>query len=537
MEYIIRASDVLVIGGGLAGLRAAYQAAEAGCTVTVVSKGPRCSADVSGFNAPVGADDSVELFVRDIHNSGMTLENSVLAETLARDSLKETAFLENLGLEFQKTPEGAYQLLQPLWCSVPRLVHSGTATGAEAERLLLQGLEEKGVQVEAPVTVVEILTAEGSVCGVLAHRSGADTMTVYGAKAVVLAAGGCGGLYEVSTYSKAICGDSAALAYRAGAELTNMEFIDFEPCCLVQPPHLKGRGVSSTMLFIGGVLRNTAGEDIIRKYFSDMSEVNKSRLSRAIFREVREGRGTANGGVYYDLTAVSREELEEHETYLGLLERNGIDLAVTPLEVAPAAHTCLGGVRTDERCSSSIPGLFAAGEAMGSLHGANRIGGNAGTEVFVFGAIAGASAAEYAKTVSLRETAALAAAKSVAAEAATAMKKVGETPQECAARIRHAVSAGVPLLRNEADLLELKEHLDVTAGFDGLTAEHLETYLALLSMTQTASIIAESSRIRCESRGVFNRSDYPETDPHLDHHNTLISKEGTDMKSRMEELS
>ena len=209
---------------------------------------------------------------------------------------------------------------------------------------------------------------------------------------------------------------------------------------------------------------------------------------------------------------------------------------MTPLEVAPAAHTCLGGVRTDERCRSSIPGLFAAGEAMGSLHGANRIGGNAGTEVFVFGAIAGASAAEYAKTVSLRETNALAAAEAVAAEAAAAMKREGETPQECAARIRRAVSAGVPLLRNEADLLELKGHLEITAGFEALTAENLENYLALLSMTQTAEIIAESSLLRHESRGVFNRSDYPETDPHLDHHNTLISKEGTDMKSRMEEL-
>ena len=537
MEYEIRTSDVLIIGGGLAGLRAAYQAAEAGCAVTVVSKGPRCSADVSGFNAPVGADDSVELFVADIRNSGMTLNDPVLGEILARDSLKETAFLEQLGLEFQKTPEGAYQLLQPLWCSVPRLVHSGTATGAEAERLLLQGLKELGVQVEAPVTVVEILTAEGSVCGALAHRSGADAMTVYAAKAVVLAAGGCGGLYEVSTYSKAICGDSAALAYRAGAELTNMEFIDFEPCCLVQPAHLKGRGVSSTMLFIGGVLRNTAGEDIIQKYFTDISEVNKSRLSRAIFREIREGRGTANGGVYYDLTAVAREELEEHETYLGLLESNGIDLAVTPLEVAPAAHTCLGGVRTDEHCRSNVPGLFAAGEAMGSLHGANRIGGNAGTEVFVFGSVAGKSAAAYAKNITLDESASAATAERVMAEAFGVMQKAGDTPETCAANIRRAVSVGVPLLRNEADLLELKNRLKITAGFDAFTAENLETYLSLLSMTQTAGIIAEASLLRKESRGVFNRSDYPETDPHLDHHNTLISKEGTDMKSRMEELS
>lgn len=537
MEYTVRKSDVLIIGAGLAGLRAAYAVTEAGCTVAVVSKGPRCSGEVSGFNAPEGKNDSVKLFVQDIHNSGMTLDDPVLAETLARDSLKETAFLEKLGLDFQRTPEGEYALLQPLWCSVPRLVHSGTATGAEAERLLLKELEQKGVQVEAPVTVLEILTADGAACGALAHKSGSDQLTIYDAKAVILAAGGCGGLYEVSTYSKAICGDSAALAYRAGAELTNMEFIDFEPCCLVVPEHLRGRGVSSTMLFIGGVLRNTRGEDVVKKYFADISEVCKSRLSKAIYREIKDGNGTEHGGVYYDLTAVSHKDLEEHEAYLHLLESNGIDLAVTPLEVAPAAHTCLGGLRTDEHCRSSVPGLFAAGEAMGSLHGANRIGGNAGTEVFVFGAIAGENAAAYAKTAELHETAALTAAEKVIAKVTASMHKEGETPEECAAHIRHAVSAGIPLLRNEADILDLKEHLEVSAGFSRPTAENVETYLELLSMTQTAEIIAEASLLRHESRGVFSRSDYPETDPHLDHHNTLISKEGDHMKSRMEELS
>ena len=174
---------------------------------------------------------------------------------------------------------------------------------------------------------------------------------------------------------------------------------------------------------------------------------------------------------------------------------------------------------------------------MGSLHGANRIGGNAGTEVFVFGAIAGGGAAEYAKMAELHETAALAAAERVAAEAVASMRADGDTPAECAAKIRHAVSSGIPLLRNEEDILELKRHLHVSAAFSAPTAENLETYLELLSMTQTAEMIAEASLIRHESRGVFSRSDYPETDPHLDHHNTVISRVGTVMKSRMEELS
>jgi len=154
-----------------------------------------------------------------------------------------------------------------------------------------------------------------------------------------------------------------------------------------------------------------------------------------------------------------------------------------------------------------------------------------------FGEFIKGKTAEHLDEVNDKKLSALTAAEKVIAEAAAAMHKEGETPEECAAHIRHAVSTGIPLLRNEADILDLKEHLEVSAGFSRPTAENVETYLELLSMTQTAEIIAEASLLRHESRGVFSRSDYPETDPHLDHHNTLISKEGDHMKSRMEELS
>ncbi len=526
-------SDVLVIGGGLAGLRAAEAAASAGCTVTVLSKGPRCSADVSGYNAPVGANDSVELFVRDIQASGCTINDPALAEILAEGSLRETAFLESLGLEFQKTESGAYQLLQPLGCTVPRLLHTGTATGAEAERLLLESLEKRGVRVESPVTVVEILTQNGAACGVLAVKQGSEELTAYGAKAVVLAAGGCGGLYEISTYSKAICGDSAALAYRAGAEITNMEFIDFEPCCLVSPEHLRGRGVSSTMLFIGGVLKNSAGEDIIKKHFKDLSEVCKSKLAQAMWEEIQAGLATPSGGIWYDLTAIPREELAEHEAYLPLLERNGFDLSRDFLEVSPAAHTCLGGVKIDAACRSTVPGLFAAGEAVGNLHGANRIGGNAGSEVFVFGAIAGSSAAEHAEKTEVNFEKIYEIAESVKDKYLAKISDGDLTAEDCGRAIRKAVSAGVPLLRQETALREMigeLEHLLERLGKDTAPA----AYLALLSMTQTARMIGSSSLLRQESRGVFHRSDYPRQRETFDRTNTVVSMADGVMKTRLQ---
>lgn len=527
LKYHIKKTDVLVIGGGLAGLRAADAASSKGCSVIVVSKGPRCSADVSGFNAPVDIRDSAELFLQDIQTSGCTINNYQLGKILATKATQEAHYLERMGLHFQKEPDGTYQLLQPLGCSVPRLIHTGTATGAEAERILLNTLKLRNVTVDEPITVSEILVDSGTACGAIAHKRGTQELTVYISKAVILAAGGCGGLYEVSTYPKAICGGSAALAYRAGAELTNMEFIDFEPCCLVAPQILRGRGVSSTMLFIGGTLKNNKGEDIIKKHFNDISEICKSKLSRAIWKEIQEGNGTANGGVWYDLSGIPRTELAEHEEYLPLLEQNGFDLSVDLLEVAPAAHTCLGGVRINSRCQSTIPGLFAAGEAVGNLHGANRIGGNAGAEVFVFGAIAGEEAAHFAETSASNETGAIRASENLIAKALSQMPRYGTfSSVECANKIRHIVSNGIPMLRSQSALealpTQIKQCLDEVA-FPAQTAHNFTEYLELIGMAQTASIISNASILRLESRGVFNRSDYPECDHQFDYRNTIIT--------------
>ncbi len=501
--------------------------------MTIVSKGPRGSARVSGFNAPVGRDDSVELFLADIMDSGATLNDPALGRLLAANAALEAAYLEKLGVPFQKGEEG-YHLLQPLRCSAPRLVHAGTVTGAEAERVILRSLEDKGAQVEESVTISAILTCNGAACGALGYRAGSEELTIYASKAVILAAGGCGGVYNVSTYPKAICGSSAALAYRAGAELTNMEFIEFEPCCLMAPENHRGRGISSTMLFVGGCLRNSLGENIIPKYFPSLSDISKSTLSRAIWTELQAGRGTPNGGMWYDLTAIPREELAQHEEYLPLLESLGYDLSRDFLEVAPAAHTCLGGVRVDECCRSTVPGLFAAGEAVGNLHGANRIGGNAGAEVFVFGAIAGAAAAEYVRGAALEEKAAIQAAQAIIGEYTARMHSGDLSPRDCAARIRSIISAGAPLLRCQQALKAVEGQLEdclARADFGSISPERFTAWAELLSMAQVSRIIARSSLLRQESRGVFSRSDYPAADSRFDHTNTIITRSGGTMNA------
>ena len=526
MRFGLQVSDILVIGGGLAGLRAAYEAASAGRSVRIVSKGPRCSGVISGYNAPVGKDDSTDLFTSDIDKSGLGVNKAQFARMLAEGSVEETYFLESIGTEFDKEPNGDYKLLRPLGCTVPRLVHKGTKTGAEIERILLAELMRLGVQVEAPAVATELLVSGGKCCGALVYREGEAELAVYAAGAVVLAAGGCSSLYDISTYPREIHGDSAALAYRAGAELVDMEFIDFEPCCLVWPEKLRGRAISSTMLFDGGVLRNTLGESIVDKYFSDISEVLKSGLSRAMYREISEGRGSANGGVAYDLTSFSEELLAEHEAYLGLLRNNGIDPLKMPLYVAPAAHTSLGGIKTDDKCESAVPGLFVAGEAMGAVHGANRIGGCAGTEVLVFGAIAGRGAKDRCREGVDAEVA-LTAAQEVWEKYAPHVKKSGTPYSECVASLRRTVSACLPIIRSKSTIERLEPEMErilSEASFTGGEAESFVQYMELMSMTQAAGIIAAASLLRCESRGVFARSDFPKREDRFDSVNTVVSR-------------
>lgn len=531
MKYSVRKADVVVVGGGLAGLRAAYEAVCSDCSVTVLSKGPRCSAEVSGFNAPVGKDDSTELYIKDILHSACGIGNRSLAKILAEHSLEEVRFLENLGLCLQKDANEDYALLQPLQCSVPRLVHMGTATGAEAERLLLQALQEKGVEVQTPVTALELLTDCGKICGVLGYENRMRQLVVYEAKSVVLAAGGCGGLFEISTYAKEICGDAVSLAYRAGAKLVDMEFQDFEPCCLTAPEKLRGRGISSTMLFAGGEIRNTLGESVIDKYFSDRSKISKNRLAKALYQEIQNGTATQSGGVYYDLRQIPETVLTEHETYLPLLRKNDLNPRTTMLEVAPAAHTCLGGVQVNADCASSVPGLFAAGEAMGGLHGASRIGGNAGTEVFVFGAIAGGSAANYAKSyVKTSE------AERVARRLLSKKRPIIKTNAD---EIRKAVSEGLSIVRNAEKILLLKDKLrqwNSTELSEPITPFELADSISLTSMLQTAEIIAVASLMREESRGVFNRSDFTKLRPEFDDKHTVIYQEGNKICAKMEQL-
>ena len=381
-------ADVLVIGGGLAGWRAAEAAVAAGRSVTLVANGSGNSPEIHALNVPVGPGDSVELFIEDTLRSGQGACDPALVEVLCRESVKLAE-----EFPFDRNADGSYKMIQPLGCSVPRCVSIDHRIGAWALARIKRALEGKVEVVKGRVTALE---AGGSQFTATVSDA-QERVPPMQARAVVLATGGWCGKYAFSDNPPELRGDGIALAQSLGAAVRDLDAVQYEPTVALAPARLRGVPVITTMLHEGATFRNRLGEE-----FLPDRHANKDAISRAIRAEIEAGRGI-DGGVWYDATGVPREILETR--YADTVRRYaacGIDITREPMLVAPAPHTSLGGVVIDARCrvlradGTPIPGLFAAGEVTGGVHGRNRLGGNAGTEVFVFGRIAGKEAAGHA---------------------------------------------------------------------------------------------------------------------------------------------
>ena len=361
-------TDVLVIGGGLAGWRAAEAAVKAGASVALVANGAGNSPDIHAINVPVRDDDSVERFIDDTLKSGRGGCDRALVEVLCRESVKLAE-----EFPFDRNPDGSYKLLQPLGCSVPRCVSIDHKIGAWVLAKIRRELAGK----------VEV------------RHGRVERLDFSEARAIVIATGGWCGKYEFSDNPPELRGNGIDMAVRLGAATRDMDLVQFEPTVALAPARLRGIPVITTMLFEGATFRNRDGAEFLAD-----KHANKDEISRAIFAEVEAGRGV-DGGVWFDATKVPHEMLDS--TYVETVKRYaavGVDIHREPMLVAPAPHTSLGGLVIDARCrvlradGKPIPGLFAAGEVTGGIHGFNRIGGNAGTETLVFGKIAGEEAAK-----------------------------------------------------------------------------------------------------------------------------------------------
>ena len=406
-KYETHEHDVLIIGAGGAGLRAAIEGLAAGARVAVVSKSllgkahtVMAEGGIAAAMANVDKADSWRTHFRDTMRGGKLMNNWRMAQLHAQEAPERVRELEQWGALFDRTSDG--DILQRAFGghTFKRLCHVGDRTGLE----MIRTLQDRGVQMGFDVfmecTIIRLLTDGKRVVGAFGYWREQGRFVILKAKAVVMATGGIGKAYRITSNSWEYTGDGMALAYDAGAELLDMEFVQFHPTGMVWPPGVQGILVTEAVRGEGGILRNKDGQRFMEKYDPKRMELStRDVVARSIYTEVREGRGSEHGGAYLDISHKPAEYVKQKlpSMYHQFKELADVDITKGPMEVGPTCHYVMGGIRVEaETAASSLPGLFAAGECAAGLHGANRLGGNSLSDLLVFGRRAGLSAAAYA---------------------------------------------------------------------------------------------------------------------------------------------
>src|SRR5690348_793238 len=427
--------DVLVIGAGGAGLRAAIEAAASGVSVGLICKsllGKAHTVMAEGGMAAAMANnddrDNWRVHFADTMRGGQYVNNWRMAEIHAKEAPARVRELEAWGAVFDRTPDGRINQRNFGGHRYPRLAHVGDRTGLELIRTLQDHAVYMGMTVHMEHTVIELLLDDGRAAGCVAYDRERGRFHVFHAKAVVLATGGVGRAYRITSNSWEGTGDGHALAYRAGAELIDMEFIQFHPTGMVWPPSVRGILVTEGVRGDGGTLKNTEGKRFMFGYIPEFFKAEtadtekeadawyddkrnnrrtpdllpRDEVARAINSEVKAGRGTPHGGVFLDIASRRPADYIQRRLpsmYHQFKELADVDITKESMEVGPTCHYAMGGVRVDaDSTATTVPGLFAAGEVAAGLHGANRLGGNSLSDLLVFGRRAGLYAAEYAKS-------------------------------------------------------------------------------------------------------------------------------------------
>jgi fumarate reductase (CoM/CoB) subunit A len=513
-------TDVLIIGGGAAGLRAAIEARRLSVSVTLLSKMgiPSGSSSIAmGLAlAAYAPEDSPEAHFKDTIAGGKLLSNRRLARILTNEARERILELGKFGTEIV-TENGRIRTLPYGGSTHPRAIVTVDPYAGGFIRGLTKEAQRVGVNFLDRVMVVSLLKNAQSVLGVLALNLRTGQPQVFKAKATVLATGGGSQVFPLTTNTAESTGDGYALAYEAGADLQDMEFIQFR-ATIVHPPKLRGQPPPGDGLgALGGRFYNTHGERYMKRYDPKAEVVTRDMIAIRSYREIKEGRGTVHGGVYSDLSGVPTKELERYQSFMKLCEAEGIDPRWQPLEWAPGAHFFMGGVRINERCETSVPGLYAAGEVSGGIHGANRLGGNSLTETLVFGARAGRSAAEHAKTISKldlegdqiedqKSRIAQLVRRKDSKDWKGLRKEIQDIMWGCAGVVRN----GDELTRGTKALQRIQstDSPNVSALDNSEIMEALETQF----LAQVAEMVVRSALERTESRGAHLREDHPQTD-------------------------
>jgi succinate dehydrogenase / fumarate reductase flavoprotein subunit len=548
-KYETHEHDVLVIGAGGAGLRAAIEALAQGASVGIVCKSLLGKAHTvmaeGGIAAALGNVDSADNWrahFRDTMLGGKLLNNWRMAQIHAQESSDRVRELEQWGALFDRTEDGA--ILQRAFGghSFRRLCHVGDRTGLEMIRTLQDRGVQMGIDVYMECAITRLLTDGGSIAGALGYWREQGRFVVFKAKSVVIATGGIGKAWQITSNSWEYTGDGMALAYDAGAELIDMEFVQFHPTGMIWPPGVQGILVTEAVRGEGGMLTNKLGERFMQRYDPEKMDLStRDVVARAIYTEVREGRGTEHGGAYLDISQKPAEYVKRKlpSMYHQFLELADVDITKGPMEVGPTCHYMMGGIRVDaETGQSTVPGLFAAGEAAAGLHGANRLGGNSLSDLLVFGRRAGLAAAENAKRSGPHSIDSGEIEKSTRELTEPFERAQGDSPYAIHRDLQEKMQNLVGIFRVEEDLKtalseieKLKERL-ARVKVDGSRLFNPGWHLArdLKSMLTVTEAVTRSALARQESRGAHSRIDYPKPDAAWGKKNNVISRDEGAMK-------
>ncbi|MEU3251867.1 fumarate reductase/succinate dehydrogenase flavoprotein subunit [Streptomyces sp. NPDC006997] len=564
--------DVVVIGAGGAGLRAAIEARERGARTAVICKSlfgkahtVMAEGGIAAAMANANEHDNWQVHFRDTLRGGKFLNQWRMAELHAREAPDRVWELETWGALFDRTKDGRISQRNFGGHEYPRLAHVGDRTGLELIRTLQQkivslqqqdhretGDYESGLRVFQECTVTRVLKDGDRVCGVFAYERESGRFLVIEAPSVVIATGGIGKSFKVTSNSWEYTGDGHALALLAGAPLLNMEFVQFHPTGMVWPPSVKGILVTESVRGDGGVLRNSDGKrfmfdyvpDVFKEKYAETEDeadrwyddpdhnrrppelLPRDEVARAINSEVKEGRGSPHGGVFLDVSTRMPAEVIKRRLpsmYHQFKELADVDITAEAMEVGPTCHYVMGGIAVDSDTTAArgVPGLFAAGEVAGGMHGSNRLGGNSLSDLLVFGRRAGWHAAEYAQGLTgARPVVDDAQVDTAAEEALRPFSVTGENPYTLHQELQRTMNDLVGIIRREAEmeqalraLAELRERA-ARAGVEGHRQFNPGWHLALdlRNMLLVSECVARAALERTESRGGHTREDFPGMD-------------------------
>jgi succinate dehydrogenase / fumarate reductase, flavoprotein subunit len=546
-RYEVHEHDVLIIGAGGAGLRAAIEALAQGVRVGVVCKSllgkahtVMAEGGIAAAMANVDQSDDWRTHFRDTMRGGKFLNNWRMAQLHAQEAPERVRELEQWGALFDRTENG--DILQRAFGghTFKRLCHVGDRTGLEMIRTLQDRGVHMGIDVYMECTITRLLKDGDRIAGAFGYWREQGRFVVFRAKSVIICTGGIGKAWKITSNSWEYTGDGMALAYDAGADLMDMEFVQFHPTGMVWPPGVQGILVTEAVRGEGGVLRNKDGERFMERYDPKKLELStRDVVARSIYTEVREGRGTEHGGAFLDISHKPAEYVKRKlpSMYHQFLELADVDITKGPMEVGPTCHYMMGGIRVDaETAQTSIPGLFAAGEAAVGLHGANRLGGNSLSDLLVFGRRAGLAAAEHAKRSEMLPIDSQQIEEAAQQMLAPFERPDGDSPYVIHDDLQSAMQSLVGIFRDEEDLrraLSQLEQLNARAArvrVEGSRLFNPGWHLAwdLYSMLIVAEAVTRSALTRRESRGAHSRIDYPGLDDAWGKkHNVVVKKAGT----------